>query len=451
MVKKSKLWQKSIEVDKKIENFTIGKDRELDLLLARYDIIGSLAHIAMLQSIGLISQDELSELNTELRSIYRKVEAGDFRIEEGVEDVHSQVELLLTATLGEKGKKIHAGRSRNDQVLLDLKLFMRQKVEKTVGAVHSLFERLIKLSDKYQNYLMPGYTHMQVAMPSSFGLWFGAFAESLADDLAILKSAFEVINRNPLGSAAGYGSSFPLDRQMTSDLLGFESMNYNVVYAQMGRGKAEKILANAFATIADTIGRLAMDITLYIGQDYQFFHFPEELTTGSSIMPHKKNPDVFELIRARCNKIKALPNEIALITTNLPTGYHRDLQMIKESVLPACDDLVDCLEIMEFAIEHIRVNEDILQNKKYDYLFTVELVNRLVMEGMPFRDAYAEVGKKIEDGNFKPDKELKHTHTGSIGNLSNDKISKRFGTTLEWFDERFARIKLRLADLAKVV
>ena len=431
---KNKLWQKDISVLEEIDKFTVGMDRELDLLLAKYDVLGSLAHIKMLESIGLLEHSELQILSKELSKIYGEIENGDFKIEAGVEDVHSQVELMLTKQLGDIGKKIHSGRSRNDQVLLDLKLFMRAEVLEMVELIHQLFYRLISLSNQYKDVLMPGYTHLQVAMPSSFGLWFGAYAESLADDLAILKAAYEIVNRNPLGSAAGYGSSFPLNRQMTSDLLGFESMNYNVVYAQMGRGKAEKTLANAMASIAETIGKFSMDVCLYMGQNHGFISFPEEYTTGSSIMPHKKNPDVFELIRARSNKLKALSNEITMITTNLPSGYHRDLQLIKESFVPAFESLKSCLYMTRFMLEKVNVRHDIINEDRYKYMFSVELVNQLVLEGMPFRDAYVEVGRRIENGEFEIPSKLAHTHEGSLGNLFNDKITERFQQVLNFFE-----------------
>lgn len=430
---KNKLWQKDVSVHGEIDKFTVGMDRELDLLLAKYDVLGSLAHIKMLTSIGLLESSELVILSKELAKIHAEIERGDFFIEDGVEDVHSQIELMLTSRLGDIGKKIHSGRSRNDQVLLDLKLFMRAETMEIVDLMQQLFDRLISLSNQYKEVLIPGYTHLQVAMPSSFGLWFGAYAESLADDLSILKSAYDLTNRNPLGSAAGYGSSFPLNRQMTTDLLGFESMNYNVVYAQMGRGKAEKVLSNAMANIADTIGKFAMDICIYMGQNHGFIKFPDEYTTGSSIMPHKKNPDVFELIRARSNKIKALPNEISMITTNLPSGYHRDLQMIKESFMPAFTNLKECLYMTRFMLEKINIKSDILKDEKYKYLFSVELVNQLVLEGVPFRDAYVEVGRKIEKGEFDIPEKLNHTHEGSLGNLCNDEIEKRFNAAIKPF------------------
>lgn len=431
---KNKLWQKEVSVLDEIDKFTVGMDRELDMMLARFDVLGSLAHIKMLQSVGLLTPSELEILSKELSKIHEEIASGAFVIEPGIEDVHSQVELMLTRRLGDVGKKIHSGRSRNDQVLLDLKLYMREEVMELVHLMTQLFERLIELSEQYKDILLPGYTHLQVAMPSSFGLWFGAYAESLSDDMTILKSAFDIVNRNPLGSAAGYGSSFPLDRQMTTDLLGFESMNYNVVYAQMGRGKAEKLLANAMSSIGETLGKFAMDVCLYMGQNHGFLSFPEEYTTGSSIMPHKKNPDVFELIRGRCNKIKALPNEIAMITTNLPSGYHRDLQMIKESFMPAFTNLKDCLYMTRFMLEKVQVKADITRDERYKYMFSVELVNKLVLEGMPFRDAYVAVGKRIADGQFEVPDKVQHTHAGSIGNLCNDQITKRFHGYLALFE-----------------
>jgi len=446
---KNKLWQKDTSVHNEIDKFTVGMDRELDLLLAKYDVLGSLAHIKMLTSIGLLEPYELEVLSKELVNIHGEIEADNFTVDEGVEDVHSQVELMLTNRLGNIGKKIHSGRSRNDQVLLDLKLFMRAETMEIVDLMQQLFNRLIALSNQYKDVLLPGYTHLQVAMPSSFGLWFGAYAESLADDLSILNSAYNLTNRNPLGSAAGYGSSFPLNRQMTTDLLGFESMNYNVVYAQMGRGKAEKVLSNAMATIAETIGKFAMDICIYIGQNHGFIKFPDEYTTGSSIMPHKKNPDVFELIRARSNKIKALPNEIAMITTNLPSGYHRDLQMIKESFMPSFTNLKECLYMTSFMLEKISVKNDILKDDKYKYLFSVELVNQLVLEGVPFRDAYVEVGRKIEKGDFDIPEKLNHSHEGSLGNLCNDEIEKRFNDAIKSFNDQKLSIDNKFKFLLK--
>jgi len=417
-----KLWEKSTQVNKKIEKFTVGSDRTLDIYLAKYDVLGSMAHILMLESVGLLTKEELSILLKELKTIYQRIENDDFIIEEGVEDVHSQIELMLTRKQGDVGKKIHSGRSRNDQVLVDLKLFTRAEIEKTVEAVSVLFDVLIEQSEKYKKVLLPGYTHLQIAMPSSFGLWFGAYAESLADDLQLLLSAWKITNRNPLGSAAGYGSSFPLNRQMTTDLLGFDTMNYNVIYAQMGRGKMERIVAGALAGVAATVSKLAFDACLYTSQNFGFIKLPDEFTTGSSIMPHKKNPDVFELTRAKCNKIQSIPQQIALITNNLPSGYFRDLQIIKEVFQPAFGELNDCLEMVAMMMKRVEVKTDILEDPKYDLIFSVEEVNRLAISGMPFRDAYKKVGLDIEAGNFNPVKDINHTHEGSIGNLCNDRI-----------------------------
>ena len=418
-----KLWEKSVQVDRDVERFTVGKDREMDLYLAPFDILGSLAHISMLQSIGLLTAEELKQLTEELRNIYRDTETGKFLIEEGVEDVHSQVELLLTRKLGDIGKKIHSGRSRNDQVLVDLKLFTRSRLQNIVKKTKKLFDTLIAQSEKYKQVLMPGYTHLQVAMPSSFGLWFAAYAESLADDLIVMQAAYRVCNRNPLGSAAGYGSSFPLNRTQTTDSLGFETMDYNVVYAQMGRGKTERIVASAIASIAATLAKLAFDACLYNSQNFAFIKLPDAFTTGSSIMPHKKNPDIFELTRAKCNKLQALPYQITLIANNLPSGYFRDLQIIKELFLPSFDELEECLDMVDLMISQITVNEHILDDKRYDYMFSVEEVNRRVQTGTPFRDAYKQVGLEIEAGKFSPDKHIHHTHEGSIGNLCNDRIT----------------------------
>ena len=417
-----KLWEKNIDVNPEIERFTVGRDRELDLLLARYDVLGSLAHSKMLESIGLLTSEEMQNLHAELRNIYGIIEQGGFVIEEGVEDVHSQVELMLTRTLGDTGKKIHSGRSRNDQVLVDLKLFTRHELQNICNCVKELFDALIEQSEKHKNVLMPGYTHLQVAMPSSFGLWFGAYAESLADDMLFLQAAYRMCNRNPLGSAAGYGSSFPLNRTMTTELLGFDSMNYNVVYAQMGRGKTEKNVAFALASVAGTLAKLAFDACMFNSQNFGFVKLPAECTTGSSIMPHKKNPDVFELLRAKCNRLQALPNDILLTMNNLPSGYFRDLQIIKELFLPAFESLTECLEMATYIIRRIDVNKEILNDSRYDAMFSVEEVNRLASEGMPFRDAYKKVGLDIEAGNFTPNKEITHTHEGSIGNLCNKEI-----------------------------
>ena len=419
----TKLWEKSTQVNARIEAFTVGRDREMDVFLAKYDVLGSMAHIRMLESVGLLQADELKSLLDELKNIYKLAESGAFAIEAGVEDVHSQVELMLTRKLGDVGKKIHSGRSRNDQVLLDLKLFARAEIQKTVSSVSDLFEVLISQSNRYKDVLLPGYTHLQVAMPSSFGLWFGAYAESLADDLQLLLSAWKITNRNPLGSAAGYGSSFPLNRQLTTDLLGFDSMNFNVVYAQMGRGKMERTVANALASVAATIAKLAFDACMFTSQNFGFISLPDEFTTGSSIMPHKKNPDVFELTRAKCNKLQSLPQQIMMITNNLPSGYFRDLQIIKEIFVPAFAELTDCIEMTTLMMSEVKVNTEILNDTRYDYLFSVEEVNRLTLSGMPFRDAYKQVGLEIEAGNFNPNKSINHTHQGSIGNLFNDEIS----------------------------
>ena len=428
-----KLWEKNFEINKEIERFTVGRDREMDLYLAKYDVIGSMAHITMLESIGLLQADELKLLLAELRSIYALCESGDFVIEDGVEDVHSQVELMLTRKLGDIGKKIHSGRSRNDQVLVDLKLFTRRRLRDIVVAVKQLFDELIGKSEQYKDILMPGYTHLQIAMPSSFGLWFGAHAESLADDMLFLQAAYRMTNRNPLGSAAGYGSSFPLDRSMTTRLLGFDSMDYNVVYAQMGRGKTERNVAFAMASVAGTVAKMAFDACLFNSQNFSFVKLPKECTTGSSIMPHKKNPDVFELIRAKCNKLQALPQQVTLIMNNLPTGYFRDLQIIKEVFLPAFDELADCLQMAAYIINQMEVNEHILDNPIYDPMFSVEEVNKLAAAGMPFRDAYKTVGLEIEAGTFKADRNIHHTHEGSIGNLCNDRITALMEGILEEF------------------
>lgn len=429
----SKLWEKNFEINKEIERFTVGRDREMDMYLAKYDVLGSMAHITMLESIGLLEKDELDRLLAELKDIYATCESGEFVIEDGVEDVHSQVELMLTRRLGDMGKKIHSGRSRNDQVLVDLKLFIRNEIKEIAGLVKALFDELIQKSEQYKGVLMPGYTHLQVAMPSSFGLWFGAYAESLTDDMLFLQAAWRMANRNPLGSAAGYGSSFPLDRTMTTELLGFDTMDYNVVYAQMGRGKTERNTAFAMASVAGTLAKMAFDACMFNSQNFAFVRLPKECTTGSSIMPHKKNPDVFELIRAKSNKLQALPQQITLIMNNLPSGYFRDLQIIKEEFLPAFDELKDCLRMAAYIINRMEVNEHILDDKRYDLMFSVEEVNRLAASGMPFRDAYKKVGLDIEAGRFTPDKNIHHTHEGSIGNLCNDRISALMDTILEGF------------------
>ena len=426
-----KLWSKGFEPDKLIEEFTVGRDRELDLRLAKYDVEGSMAHIRMLESIGLLEADELKTLLRALEEIKATAERGEFVIEEGIEDVHSQVELMLTRKLGDVGKKIHSGRSRNDQVLVDLKLFLRDEIKNIAAHVVTLFERLQKLSDEHAGVLMPGYTHLQVAMPSSFGLWFGAYAESLVDDMQLLLAAYNVANQNPLGSAAGYGSSFPLNRRMTTELLNFNNLHFNVVAAQMSRGKTERAVAYAIAALASTLGKMAMDVCLFMCQNFGFISFPDELTTGSSIMPHKKNPDVFEIMRGKCNRLQSVPNEISLLTANLPLGYHRDLQLLKDIIFPATTEICSCLEMCDFMLQNIRVNGDILSDSRYDYLFTVEDVNRLALGGMPFRDAYREVGMQVQRGEYKPTKEVKHTHEGSIDNLCNKEIADKMRCVAE--------------------
>jgi len=428
-----KLWQKNTGSSKEVEAFTVGKDREMDLYLAAFDVAGSLAHIQMLESVGLLAADELKQLQAELKNIYVRIQQGEFRLQDDVEDIHSQVELLLTQKLGDSGKKIHSARSRNDQVLVDIKLFLRNELEELVHAIEPFFELLQTQSEKYRNDLLPGYTHLQLAMPSSFGLWFGAYAESLVDDVVTLKAAYDVVNKNPLGSAAGYGSSFPINRELTTKLLGFGDLNYNVVYAQMGRGKAERIVAQALANVADTLAKLSMDACLYLNQNFGFISFPAELTTGSSIMPHKKNPDVFELIRSYCNRIKALPNEIMLMTANLPSGYHRDLQLLKEHLFPAFRTLKDCLSMVGLMLSQIQVKKDILADEKYKYLFSVEEVNKLVSAGLPFRDAYKKVGLDIEAGHFTYDLAIGHTHEGSIGNLCTGAIRQQMDRVIQSF------------------
>lgn len=419
------LWNKGYEPDKMIEEFTVGNDRELDMKLARYDVQGSLAHIKMLNSIGLLSDEDLAKLVPALEEIGREIEAGQFKIEPGVEDVHSQVEFLLTSRLGDTGKKIHSGRSRNDQVLVDLKLMMRDELKHIADSMLSLFAKLQSLSEKYKDVLMPGYTHLQIAMPSSFGLWFGAYAESLVDDMEMLRAAYRIADQNPLGSAAGYGSSFPLDREMTTRLLDFHTLHYNVVAAQMSRGKTERAAAMAIASIASTLGHFAMDVCMYMCGNFRFVSFPDEFTTGSSIMPHKKNPDVFEIMRGKCNRLQAVPNEVALLTANLPLGYNRDLQLLKDILFPATEEMVGCLDMCSMMLDHIIINQDILEDPKYDYLFTVEDVNRLVLEGMPFRDAYKKVGMEVQEGKYKPHRTVNHTHEGSIGNLCTEQIRKK--------------------------
>lgn len=440
-----KLWQKDKTSLKEVEKFTIGKDHEMDMYMARFDVLGSLAHIQMLESIGLLKSNELDTLSAELKNIYSKIKAGEFSLEEGVEDIHSQIEVELTKKRGEVGKKIHSGRSRNDQVLLDIKLYLRYEIEEVVKEAKNLFDLLLTQSEKFKDHLLPGYTHLQLAMPSSFGLWFGAYAESLVDDVITMEASYRIVNKNPLGSAAGYGSSFPLNRKMTTALLGFDDLNYNVVYAQMGRGKSERIVASALANVAATLGRLSMDVCLYLNQNFGFISFPDELTTGSSIMPHKKNPDVFELIRARCNQLQALPNDIALSMANLPSGYHRDMQLLKEILFPAIQNLKYCLQMAQLMLSSISVKENILADEKYKYLFSVEEVNKLVLSGMPFRDAYKKVGMDIEQGNYNPVVNIQHTHEGSIGNLCLPDIERLMDQAIEKF--KFEEVNQALVKL----
>ncbi|HEX8335071.1 MAG TPA: argininosuccinate lyase, partial [Segetibacter sp.] len=429
-----KLWQKNTDVSQAVEAFTVGNDKAMDMFLAPFDVQGSLAHITMLESIGLLTKDELNVLLAELRNIYKEIESGNFALEEGVEDIHSQVELLLTKRLGEVGKKIHSGRSRNDQVLVDLKLFLRSSIEQLVHNTESLFALLQTKSEEYKAYLLPGYTHLQLAMPSSFGLWLGAYAEGLVDDVLTLQSAYKIVNKNPLGSGAGYGSSFPLNRRLTTELLGFDELNYNVAYAQMTRGKSERIVAQALSNVAATLNKLSMDCCLYMNQNFGFISFPDELTTGSSIMPHKKNPDVFELIRAKCNQLQALPNDIALLTTNLTSGYHRDFQLLKEYIFPAFTTLNSCIDMMQLMINNIKVKQNTLDNEQYKYLFSVEEVNKLVLQGMPFRDAYKKVGAEIDEGKFNYSNTVNHTHEGSIGNLGTSTIKRMMDKAISTFD-----------------
>ena len=429
-----KIWQKNTESLKEVETFTVGKDRELDMFLAPFDVLGSLAHIKMLNKVGLLTKEELEELEKALKDIYTDIIAGTFSLEEGVEDIHSQVEFILTKKLGDSGKKIHSARSRNDQVILDPKLFLRNEIEELVHEVNDFFKLLLQQSDKYKDHLLPGYTHLQLAMPSSFGLWFGAYAESLVDDMISLHATWQIVNKNPLGSAAGFGSSFPIDRKYTTELLGFEDLNYNVVYAQMSRGKTERVLSQSLANISATLARMSMDACLYLNQNFGFISFPDELTTGSSIMPHKKNPDVFELIRGHCNRIQALPNEITMITTNLPSGYHRDLQLLKEHLFPAIKNLKDCIRMATLMFENIEVKKDILSDEKYKYLFTVEEMNKLVLEGMPLRDAYKKIGADVEAGTFKTEMKMNHSHEGSIGNLQNEEINRMMQNVISRFN-----------------
>lgn len=440
-----KLWQKNTTVSAAVEQFTVGKDKEFDLLLAPYDVLGNMAHAKMLASVGLLKAEEAAALVQELQAIYAKAIAGELSIADSVEDIHSQVEFLLTEALGDTGKKIHSARSRNDQVLVDIKLFLRAEITQLVQAVEPFFKLLQTQSEQYKDHLLPGYTHLQLAMPSSFGLWFGAYAESLVDDMITLQGAYKVVNKNPLGSAAGYGSSFPINRTLTTQLLGFAELNYNVVYAQMGRGKAERITAQAMANLAETLSRMSMDMCLYLNQQFSFVSFPAELTTGSSIMPHKKNPDVFELIRSHCNRIKALPNEISMMTTNLPSGYHRDLQLLKEHLFPAFQTLKDCLSMAQLMLENIQVQENIMADEKYKYAFSVEAVNELVLQGVPFRDAYKQVGLDIEAGKFEHGATVNHVHEGSIGNLCTKQINTMMQEVLDGFE--FEQTKNAIAAL----
>ncbi len=442
-----KLWQKDKASLLEVETFTVGKDREMDMYLAAFDVLGSLAHTTMLESVGLLTKEELDVLKVELKKIYEQIQEGNFSLQDNVEDIHSQVELLLTERLGDVGKKIHSARSRNDQVLVDVKLFLRNEIEEMVHAIQPFFQLLQQQSEAFKNHLLPGYTHLQIAMPSSFGLWFGAYAESLVDDVTTLHAAYQVVNKNPLGSAAGYGSSFPINRTLTTQLLGFADLNYNVVYAQMGRGKAERITAQALANVADTLSRLSMDMTLYLNQNFDFISFPTELTTGSSIMPHKKNPDVFELIRSHCNRIKALPNEITMMTTNLPSGYHRDLQLLKEHLFPAFQTLKDCINMAALMLSNISVKENIVADEKYKYIFSVEEVNKLVLQGVPFRDAYKQVGLAIEANEFTYSTEVNHTHEGSIGNLCTEQINSIMQTAVSKFE--FEKVHTAIAKLLK--
>jgi argininosuccinate lyase len=442
-----KLWQKETSTNNQVEIFTIGQDREMDLFLAEFDVLGSLAHTQMLESIGLLDKIDLLAIQKELKNIYKEIQDGKFIIEDGIEDVHSQIEMLLTQRIGEAGKKIHSGRSRNDQVLVDLKLFFRSQIQEMVTSVDELFKLLIQLAEEHKSKLMPGYTHLQIAMPSSFGLWFGAYAESLIDDLEVLLASYKICNKNPLGSAAGYGSSFPLNRTLTTQLLGFEDLNYNVVYAQMGRGKTERILSQAMSSIAITLNKMAMDACLFMNQNFGFISFPDELTTGSSIMPHKKNPDVWELIRGRTNQLQALPNQIMMLTTNLPSGYHRDMQLQKETLFPAFQSLMACLDMTKLMLKNIKIKDKILDDPKYKYIFSVEEVNKLVLAGTPFREAYKKVGMDIEAGNFGGNYQINHSHEGSIGNLNLAEVSRMMNDIIVEFN--FEKVKRALNDLVK--
>lgn len=440
-----KIWQKNIASTAEVDAFTVGNDREMDLQLAKADVLGSLAHTRMLESISLMSASELTEVQRELKAIYAEIAAGNFAIEDGAEDVHSQVEAMLSRRIGDTGKKIHSGRSRNDQVLVDLRVYLRREIYEMVTVTHQLFDRLMQLADEHRDVLMPGYTHLQIAMPSSFGLWFSAYAESLADDLQMMQAAYKITNRNPLGSAAGYGSSFPLNRTMTTELLGFDSMCYSAVYAQMGRGKTERILAQAISSIASTLAKFALDNCLYLSQNFSFISYPAELTTGSSIMPHKKNPDVWEIMRGKCNLLAGLPNQITMMTTNLPSGYHRDLQLLKELLFPAITTIKECMEMADYMLRHIAVKQGILEDSKYDYIFSVEVVNNMVLSGIPFRDAYRQIGLDIESGSYRPDRNVHHTHEGSIGNLCLPQIEGLMEEVISGFGfERFLEAEASL-------
>lgn len=443
----SKLWQKNTSVNEQVESFTVGNDRELDHELAAFDVLGSLAHTQMLQTINLLSADELTLIQQELKIIYTEIGSSNFTIEQGVEDVHSQVELMLTRRIGEAGKKIHSGRSRNDQVLVDLKLYYRHRIEELVLGIKNVFEELILLSEKHKDVLLPGYTHLQVAMPSSFGLWFGAYAESLSDDLESLLAAWNISNRNPLGSAAGYGSSFPLNRTLTTELLGFGGLHHNVIAAQMSRGKTERVLSQALSNVAATLNKLATDSCLYMSQNFAFISFPDELTTGSSIMPHKKNPDVWELMRGKTNQLQNLPNQVALLCTNLPSGYFRDMQLLKEILFPAFNTLESCLQMSVLMLKNISVKTGLLDDERYKYVFSVEKVNELVLGGMPFREAYKKVGLDIEADHFDPDKTVNHTHEGSIGNLQTEEIKADFAARISRFD--FEGVNAKLKELSR--
>ena len=442
-----KLWQKNYQVDQSIDTFTVGDDRELDLYLAKYDVLGSLAHTRMLEKVGLLSASDLEQVQKGLKEIYSEIEEGNFTIEPDVEDIHSQVELLLTRRLGDVGKKIHSGRSRNDQVLVDIKMFLRSEVMRVVYSYKELFDLLQELSNEHKDKMLPGYTHLQLAMPSSFGMWFGAYAEAITDDMEVLLAAYNSANKNPLGSAAGYGSTFPLDRQLTTDLLGFETLNYNAVFAQMSRGKTERNVAFAIAAVAGTLSKLAYDVVLYMNQNFGFISFPDELTTGSSIMPHKKNPDVFELVRGKCNVLQSLPNELMLLTSNLPSGYHRDLQLTKDVIFPAFNKIVDCINITTYMLSQVQVKEGLLDDEKYDVLFSVDAVNNLVVEGKPFRDAYKIVGGDIAEGKFKRPEQLNYQHLGSIGNLANDQIAQLMEMKLAQFS--FDKVSSAIEELVR--